>query len=169
MTAPRRHDPKVWGISLMAFAVCFVIGTLLGGRYRYSEAILKVPWDNNKPEDIPKSPEEAWLWISFANDALAYGVKAEDIKAIYRRAKDSSTVGNTGNAPLPNYSSASVLVPSPASSPLPTPLPTPLPSPLPLPTAEPKWPSYRRPKTNKRPVALPSNPPSEPRPHQSPN
>jgi len=173
VAAPQRHDPKVWGISLMAFAICFVIGTLLGGRYRYSEAILRVPWDNTKPDDIPKTPQEAWLWISFANDALAYGVKTEDVKAIYRRTKDSSTAVNTENVPWPSYPSTRPARPSGAFVAPPSPSPSPSPSPLPSPepTAEPQWPSYRSTtkETKDRSVPLPTNPPStRPRPAQSP-
>ena len=103
MATQRKFDPLVWGISLTLFAAFVVGGTIFGGKYRYSWALMDVPW-GNKAEDVPKSPQEAWLWISFANDALAAGVSAEEIKKVYRKSKDSNVPIDMSNIPWPSFS-----------------------------------------------------------------
>jgi hypothetical protein len=92
----------VWGISMMAFSICFVVGTLFGGWFRYSWAIIEVPWES-RSEDVPKTPREAWLWISFASDALSHGVAAKNIKEVYRRAKETGGDLDLDNVPWPSF------------------------------------------------------------------
>ena len=87
----------------MIFAICVVGGTIAGGKYRYSWAVMEVPW-GDKEEDVPSSPQEAWMWISFANDALALGVSADEIKTIYRKTKRSDVPIDKKNLPWPSYS-----------------------------------------------------------------
>ncbi|HKP02972.1 MAG TPA: hypothetical protein VJU77_06350 [Chthoniobacterales bacterium] len=99
----RKFDPLVWGISLILFAAFVIAGTIAGGKYRYSWAVMEVPWGEH-PEDVPNNPKEAWLWISFANDALAAGVSPQEIKKIYLKAKSTGTPIDTLDIPWPSYS-----------------------------------------------------------------
>ena len=87
---------------MLVFAVGVIAGTIIGGKYRYSWAVMDVPWGDNSP---PADPEEAWLWISFANDALAYGVTAQDIKAIYQQSKTSKYTPRIYDVPWPSFRS----------------------------------------------------------------
>ena len=102
MRASHRFDPLIWGVSMLVFAVGVIAGTIIGGKYRYSWALMEVPWGENSP---PSDPEEAWLWISFANDALAYGVSAKDIKAIYQQSKTSQNIPEMNDVPWPSFRS----------------------------------------------------------------
>lgn len=98
----RKFDPLIWGISLILFAAFVVAGTIVGGKYRYSWAVMDVPW-GEKPADVPDNPKEAWLWISFANDALAAGVSAQEIKKIYRQTKAAGAPADMSDIPWPSY------------------------------------------------------------------
>lgn len=99
----RKFDPLVWGISLILFASFVIAGTIAGGKYRYSWAVMDVPWGEN-PADVPDNPKEAWVWISFANDALAAGVSPQEIKKIFLKAKATQMPLDTSDIPWPSYS-----------------------------------------------------------------
>lgn len=114
-----RH-PLIWGIGMIAFATCFTVGTFLGGWYRYSWSTIEVPW-GNQPDDVPDSPEEAWYWITFTHDAVAFGTSSKEIKSVYQAAKRNNYKPHLESAPWPGYtvkppSDATVSKPTPEST-----------------------------------------------------